>query len=60
AAYAAFDEDRKGSITVGKYADLAVLGRDPRVEPPETISQIPMQATIRGGEFVYEAPLGHF
>ena len=57
AAYAAFDEDRKGSITVGKYADLAILGRDPREEPPETISQIPVQATVRGGEFVYEAPL---
>jgi predicted amidohydrolase YtcJ len=58
AAYAAFDEDRKGSITVGKYADLAILGRDPREEPPEAISQIPVQATVRGGEFVYEAPLG--
>ena len=57
AAYAAFDEDRKGSITVGKYADLAILGRDPRVEPSETISQIPVLGTIRGGEFVYEAPL---
>jgi predicted amidohydrolase YtcJ len=56
-AYAAFDEHRKGSITVGKYADLAILGRDPRVEPPETISEIPVQATIRGGEFVYQAPL---
>jgi predicted amidohydrolase YtcJ len=56
-AYAAFDEDKKGSVTVGKYADLAVLGRDPRAEPPETLSQIPVVATIRGGEFVYQAPL---
>ncbi len=56
-AYAAFDEGRKGSITVGKYADLAILGRDPREEPPGTISQIPVQATVRGGQFVYEAPL---
>ena len=56
-AYAAFDEHKKGSITVGKYADLAILGRDPRVEPAETISEIPVQATIRGGEFVYQAPL---
>jgi predicted amidohydrolase YtcJ len=55
AAYAAFDEDKKGTITVGKYADFVVLGRDPRVEPPDTISQIPVAATIRGGEFVYEA-----
>jgi predicted amidohydrolase YtcJ len=56
-AYAAFDEHKKGSVTVGKYADLAVLGRDPRIEPPDAISQIPVQATIRGGEFVYQAPL---
>jgi predicted amidohydrolase YtcJ len=57
AAYAAFDEDRKGSVTVGKYADFAVLGADPRATDPEGISSIPVRATIRGGEFVYEAPL---
>jgi predicted amidohydrolase YtcJ len=55
-AFAAFDEHKKGSITVGKYADFAVLARDPRTEPPESISEIPVQATIRGGEFVYERP----
>ena len=57
AAYAAFDEDKKGSISVGKYADLVVLGRDPRLEPASTIAEIPVTATIRGGEFVYEAPM---
>lgn len=57
AAFAAFDEDKKGSVTVGKYADLVVLGRDPRSEPSETISEIPVTATIQGGEFVYEASL---
>lgn len=57
AAYAAFDEDRKGTITPGKYADLAVLARDPRAEPPGSISGIEVSATIQGGEFVYEAPI---
>lgn len=57
AAYAAFDEDKKGSITPGKYADLAVLARDPRAGPPEAIAGIPVAATIQGGEFVYEAPV---
>lgn len=57
AAFAAFDEHKKGSVTVGKYADLAVLGRDPRTEPSGTISEIPIAATIQGGEFVYEASL---
>ncbi len=58
AAYAAFDEDKKGTVSVGKYADLVVLGRDPRLEPAASIADIPIQATIQGGEFVYEAPLG--
>lgn len=56
AAFAAFDENRKGTISVGKLADLTVLGRDPRESPPTSISEIPVLATIQGGEFVYEAP----
>lgn len=58
AAHASFDESIKGTITPGKYADFAVLARDPRKEPLEFISSIPVQATIRGGSVVYEAPLG--
>jgi hypothetical protein len=56
-AYASFEEDLKGTITPGKLADLAVLGADPRAVDPETLDQVPVLATIRGGEFVYEAPL---
>jgi predicted amidohydrolase YtcJ len=58
ASYAAFDEGIKGTVTPGKYADLAVLGSDPRAVPPEAISAIAVTATIQGGEFVYEAPIG--
>lgn len=54
-AYAGFDEGNRGTITPGKYADLTVLARDPRLEPPDEIAQIPVQATIQGGEFVFEA-----
>jgi hypothetical protein len=57
-AYAAFDEKIKGTITPGKYGDFAVLGSDPRVVPADEIAQIPVLATVRGGEFVYEAPIG--
>ncbi len=57
AAYAAFDEDIKGTITAGKYGDLAVLGQDPRAVPAETIAQIPVLATVRGGQVVHRAPL---
>jgi predicted amidohydrolase YtcJ len=56
-AYAAFEERIKGTITAGKLADFAVLGADPRTVDPEAIDQIPVLATIRGGEVVYEAPI---
>jgi predicted amidohydrolase YtcJ len=57
AAFAAFDEHRKGTISPGKLADFAVLGRDPRREPADSISQIPVLATIQGGRFVFEAAI---
>jgi predicted amidohydrolase YtcJ len=56
-AFASFDEDRKGTLTIGKYADLVVLATDPRKVEPESISQVPVLATLLGGETVYEAPL---
>ncbi|MCU1658174.1 MAG: Amidohydrolase 3 [Pseudonocardiales bacterium] len=58
AAFAAFDENKKGTVTPGKYADLVVLAHDPRSVDPATIAAIPVAATIQGGEFVYESPLG--
>ncbi|GGL99708.1 amidohydrolase [Nakamurella endophytica] len=57
AAHAAFDENVKGTITPGKYADFAVLGKDPRAEQPDDIASIPVLATIRGGQFVYESAM---
>jgi predicted amidohydrolase YtcJ len=56
-AYAAFDEHKKGTVTPGKYADFVVLGLDPRAVPAQTIADIPVMATIQGGDFVYEAPM---
>jgi predicted amidohydrolase YtcJ len=54
-AYASFDENKKGSITAGKLADLVVLGRDPlRVDPMELIN-IPIERTMAGGRWVYES-----
>jgi predicted amidohydrolase YtcJ len=57
AAHAAFDEEKKGTITAGKYADFVVLGRDPHTEPVATLDQIPVLATIQGGEVIYEKPI---
>jgi predicted amidohydrolase YtcJ len=56
-AYASFDEQRKGTITPGKLADLAVLGTDPRTVVPDEIDQIPVLATISGGRVVYKSPI---
>jgi predicted amidohydrolase YtcJ len=52
-AYASFEENLKGSIEVGKLADLVVLGADPRTVDPNTIKDIPVQQTIVGGKVVY-------
>jgi predicted amidohydrolase YtcJ len=54
-ASAAFEETDKGSVTVGKLADLTVLARDPAAVPPDEIGRIPVLATIIGGETAYEA-----
>jgi len=52
-AYAEFQESRKGSITPGKLADLAILSEDPLSAEPETIKDIEAVMTIVGGKIVY-------
>jgi predicted amidohydrolase YtcJ len=54
-AYASFEERLKGSIEPGKLADLVVLGRDPLREPPSSLIEIPVEKTMVGGAWVYEA-----
>ncbi|MFQ5758851.1 MAG: amidohydrolase [Candidatus Bathyarchaeia archaeon] len=53
AAFASFEEDAKGSIEVGKLADLVVLSRDPRKVPPDEIKDIVVEMTFVGGSVVY-------
>jgi len=55
AAYAAFEEQLKGSIEVGKLADFTVLSQDILSVPEERILQTKVQRTIVGGRVVYEA-----
>ncbi len=54
-AYASYEEDLKGSLQAGKLADLVVLGRDPYREPPSSLVTIPIERTMVGGRWVYEA-----
>ncbi len=55
AAYAAFEEDIKGSLEVGKLADFIVLDRDVMHCPPMEILETRVLRTIVGGETVYLA-----
>jgi hypothetical protein len=54
-AYASFEEKIKGSIERGKLADLVVLGRDPLKAEPASLVTIPIERTMVGGRWVYEA-----
>ena len=54
-AYLAFEEDRRGSIELGKDADLTVLSEDIFEVEPHEISKIKVAATIVAGKTVYEA-----
>jgi hypothetical protein len=52
-AVAAFEEDRKGSITVGKLGDITVLDRDIMTIPDSEIPAARVDLTIVGGEVRY-------
>ncbi|MGH7629014.1 MAG: amidohydrolase [Gemmatimonadales bacterium] len=53
-AYAAFEEDRRGTIEAGKWADLTVLSADIMRIPEREILRTRAVMTVIGGEIVYE------
>jgi len=52
-AYQLFEEDIKGSITVGKNSDLVILSDNPVKVDPKTIKDINVLETIKDGKSVY-------
>jgi hypothetical protein len=53
AAYAAFEEGAKGSLAVGKLADVTVLSKDILTVPEEEIRSARVDFTIVGGKVLY-------
>jgi predicted amidohydrolase YtcJ len=53
AAYAAFQEDKLGSLTPGKLADIVVLSKDIMTVPEDEILEARVLYTIVGGEVLY-------
>ncbi|SDB30513.1 hypothetical protein SAMN02982931_02315 [Bauldia litoralis] len=54
-AYQHFEEDRKGSIEVGKLADFVILSDDPTAVDPETLADLQVLVTIKDDTVIYEA-----
>jgi predicted amidohydrolase YtcJ len=53
-AYAEFQENVKGSITLGKLADLVILSRDIFKIDPKEIEKVKVELTMVDGRVVYE------
>lgn len=54
AAYAAFEEQQKGSLAPGKLADIVVLSKDLLTVPDDEILSTQVVRTIVGGKTVYD------
>jgi predicted amidohydrolase YtcJ len=54
AAYASFDESRKGVLSAGRLADLVMLDRNIFDVPPEETRNVRVVMTVVGGRKVFE------
>ncbi|WP_369185295.1 amidohydrolase [Streptomyces sp. Y1] len=55
AAHQYFEQDRKGSIEVGKLADLVILSANPLTIAPDEIKDITVAETIKQGTTIHSA-----
>jgi hypothetical protein len=55
AAWFSFDEDKRGTLEVGKFADFAILDQDYFTVPEDRIARTVSLFTVLGGKPVYAA-----
>lgn len=55
AAYQHYEEDRRGSIEVGKLADFVVLDKNPHQVPILELENLKVMETIKEGKTIYQA-----
>jgi predicted amidohydrolase YtcJ len=53
-AWLSFDEDRRGRLRAGFDADLVVLDRDPLADPPASVVDAQLVATMVAGRWVHD------
>ncbi len=55
AAYQNFEEDQKGTLSIGKRADLVILDRDPIAVDPAELLSLRVVETIKDGRTIFAA-----
>ena len=53
-SYASFEENVKGTLEVGRLADMVVLSEDIMAIAPERIKEVKVEMTIMDGKIVYQ------
>lgn len=53
AAYAIFEEEKKGTLEENKIADIIILNKDIQKENPQDLDQVKVLCTIKSGKIVY-------
>ena len=54
-AYATFQEDDLGQLTVGRFADFTVLAEDPRAVAPGELLDLTVVMTVMNGDVTFDS-----